>query len=458
MSEILLSPEQRISEVERLVVKTPEIAGIQNYEYLRSNVNSQKQAFIEDGNIVLQPSYPVLGAEHIIDLAGVTEQALKTLMPTRNEKADALFSAVEYRFTEMFLLRVAGEMNDGSLTDKERQEAEDWFKLTSEALYGKPDKEVFAGLARYNLTVCLEKPLTDEQPKALELQAELKDLFGQVPETSYIPFRPEQTTVDRINELITERLGFMVDHVDEEKLYEVQDMVEAINVALGKIGGVDIGWISRVVKDSAALSVLAHKRLVEVGENRDPAEGSELRGKILHEVGVHALRSINAKNAGWLSAAYGQEGYLDFEEAFATALEDAYQGKFEDHGIDYYLIAGLTYGQDNHAPRAMREVYEIMWRKGALQATTEGADLTDAAISKAQSEAFTACVRMFRGTSTTSPGVIYLKDLAYFNGQERAWSVLANVHSQQDLDPLFAGKLDLTIPYHQHIAKQILSV
>jgi len=233
-------------------------------------------------------------------------------------------------------------------------------------------------------------------------------------------------------------------------------MVDIMDTALDTIGAKAVGWRADIVKNSSALAASAHQKLVEVGENREPLEGSELQGRVLHEVGIHALRSVNAEHAGWLSATYGQDDYLSFEEALATALEDAFHGEFIDHGVQYYLIAGLAYGFDNHAPRDFREVYDIMYRFNALKkVATEGVVLNDEVLADAKSKAFTNVLRMFRGTTTHDRGVIYLKDLAYFQGQELAWSVLDNVHTQEDFDLLLAGKLDLTRSDHLAIAQDI---
>lgn len=452
-----LSPEQRVNEVEQIIIEMPEIAGIQAYERFRSDVNSQKDGFIAGTQTELELFYPDLQPEKLVELATATEATLRILMPTHDEKAAALYDAVEYRYAEMFMLRVAAEMQNPDLTEEQRQEAQTWFVQSNEALYSKPEPSVFAALAKTHLQPLLNKELSTSQTNAQQIRAELASNLGTILETDYQQFNPDQTAVDNIKLLLHERLGFMVDHVIEDKTYETADMAEALEVALNKIGGQELGWKVAVVSKSTALAVSAHQKLIEVGENRKPCDGDELKGKIFHEVGVHALRSINAEKVGWLSAAYGQEGYLDFEEAFATALEDAHKGKFADHGVDYYLIAGLAYGFDEHSPRDFRQVYEVMWRTNALKSVSTEEDITPEQIATAQSKAFTSCVRMFRGTTTTVPGVVYLKDLAYFNGQEKAWSVLAHVRTQADLDQLFAGKLDLTVSSHQHIASQILA-
>jgi len=60
-----------------------------------------------------------------------------------------------------------------------------------------------------------------------------------------------------------------------------------------------------------------------------------------------------------LSAQCGLAGYLNFEEALGTTLEDALQSVFNNFGVNYQIIAGLAYGLDNHGPRDLREVFEV---------------------------------------------------------------------------------------------------
>ena len=162
---------------------------------------------------------------------------------------------------------------------------------------------------------------------------------------------------------------------------------------------------------------------------------------------------MNAERAAWLSAAYGQEGYLNFEESLGTALEDAYLSKYSSRGETYYLVAGLAYGLDHHEPRNFEETYEIMWRHNLL--AKEINDPSEIDITRAKTVAFNSCLRLFRGTTGKQKGVLLLKDLAYFNGQESVWKTLEDIKSKEDFDLLFSGKLDNSKSDQQLIAKLI---
>ena len=456
MSERYLTPEQKISNVESIVYNYPEVAGLQAYEYLRSGANEQKTDFIAGKIQDLELEYPYLSLENIIKLKKPMLQGLVVLMPgEKSLKSESLYSAVEYRYSELFMMDMARIMTSKEFSKTERNEAQQWFNQVNEGLYGKPKPEVFNSLAAKNIVEKMSiNP--DDTSEAKNLKEELSRLVGNIEKSDFIPFIPDTELVARIGSLVHERFDSLVSHINPDEEYDVQKMASAINIALEKLGGSELGWRVDIAKKSSALAVSAHKKVIEVGESRPNIQGIDLKGKIIHELGVHAGRSISANKAGWLSAAYGQEGYLDFEESLATALEDAYKGEFGNHGVDYQLVAGFAYGYDNHEPRDFRDTYEVMWRINALGKIKDG-EVSEKGLSSAKSKAFTSCLRLFRGTTGLQKGVIYLKDLAYFNGQESVWNVLKEVHTQSDFDKLFAGKLDNSKPSQDLIANYILS-
>ena len=297
---------------------------------------------------------------------------------------------------------------------------------------------------------------TVDSEEIKQLKTELGSLIGTIDESDFTPFSPPEELVARIGELVHQRFDGLVAQVEPNREYNVRDMAEAFEIALEKLGGAELGWRVTIVPNSSALAVSAHQKQIEVGENRPTIKGSILAGRILHELGVHTGRSINAEKAGWLSAQYGQDGYLDFEESFATALEDAYHGRFVGHGENYQIIAGLAYGLDNHSSRDFRQVYEVMWRTNALSKIKDG-QISQDSLAKVKSSTFTSCMRLFRGTTSQQKGVVYLKDLAYFNGQESVWTILQAIQTQQDFDVLFTGKLDNSRKDHQAIAQHIMT-
>lgn len=448
--ELLKNPAERIASAESIIQNQPEIVGLQAYEYLRNDAVDQKADFINGNDLNL--SYPAMSPKHYKNLADTATDVLIQLgLGEKTDKTNALYDSIEYRLAEMSLLSVASAIQTHEGSDDDRAALLDTFRWMNEALYGVPQKEVFTALLDRELATVPES----EDPTAQTMKAELQQLLGDHEPSEYELYKPSTETLNRLNGLIRERFEPLLTHIDPEKTYEKDEVVDVLNEMIHRLDAEQLGWRAEIVPNSSALAVSAHQKLVEVGENRKALDGTELAGKAIHEVGVHALRSINAERAGWLSAAYGQDGYLAFEEAMATALEDAYKGKFADHGVNYYLIAGLAYGLDGHEPRNMHEVHDVMYRLDALQAAGSS-EITEDQITKSQNKLFTSCMRLFRGTTTKDAGVVYLKDLAYFNGQELAWSVLDKIYDQDDVDVLLAGKLDLTRDDHIDIATSIL--
>ena len=454
--ERLQSPEQKAHTIESIVAETPEVAGVQAYEYFRNDNVKQRDRFIaaDHGNPHL--AYPLLTRENLARLSMRADEAMISLLPgEQNDKTKALFDALEYRHAEIFMLNMAADMHNPALSSTERTEATEWFVTANEALYGLPDVAVFSAAMQRDVLGLLRA--ASENMEHSFLQHELRDLLGEVAASNEGLHVPSELTVQRLRGLVLDRFTPLVDYIDIAKTYTAVEMRDAFQESLARLEGDALGWRAALVPSSSALAVSAHQKIIEIGENKKDLDGLTLQGKVVHEAGVHAGRSITAAKAGWLSAAYGQEGYLDFEESLATIFEDLYTGADSvGASSNYYIACGLALGLDNHAPRDFRGVYEIMWRKKALEKiTATQPELSKETLEKAKRAAYSACVRIFRGTPCDVPGMIYTKDLAYFRGQELAWEALDDVETQEDIDLLLTGKLDLTRPEHARIAHDI---
>lgn len=453
--EVIL-PQEKLANAESLIIANPEIVGFQGYEYLVNNSNNFRDRFVSgDKGALYEIEYPLLNGEQLLILADRAKESLVALMAGEdNAKTKGLYNAIEYRLSEMFLIDLSCQLINTDINNSEQDDLNKWYRETSEALYGKPDKDVFSSLANKYVSPLLNKDY-DSGTSEESIKEQLHDLFGSFDESDYQQYSPKPETLSVLGSLLHDRFDEILSHIDENIEYSAEDMVTAISQVMKNILGDNHEWNVLLKQNSGILSTSPHRKLIEIGENKKALNGLDLKALALHECGVHALRSVNANDAGWLSAAYGQEGYLAFEEALATAMQDAYIGKFKDHGINYYLIAGLAYGMDNHMERDFAEIYEIMWRYNSLSAASD-TELTDEIINISKTKAFNACMRMFRGTKLDN-GALYLKDLAYFVGQEKAWSLLDNTKTQNDLNLLLAGKLDLTIAEHMDIAQQIIN-
>ncbi|HVX24366.1 MAG TPA: hypothetical protein VG992_03445 [Candidatus Saccharimonadales bacterium] len=453
-----LHEQATLSTVEQLVEAQPEIVGLQSYEYFRSeDIAPQKAAFLAGAIPHMQPNYPELSDTNLDRVGYPMKQALETTMSGHESlKVSALFDAIEYRASELFLLKAAKEMNDTSKTETERAESRDWFKLASEGLYGKPEQDVFNAIAHAKLLPLIEQAQITGINK--EIADELSALLGPIGESNYEIVQPDTETMARVGALVRERFDPLMAHIDPEKIYANEEVRDALNVVLQQLGGHELGWQVVLTENASVVSVSAHKKQIEVGMKRKEKSGKDLYQVVVHELGVHTLRSINAEKAGYLSAAYGQDGYLDFEEALGMAFETAYSGGEDAHSDEYYLLAGLVYGLDGHEPRDLKAAHEIHWRfKSLLMAKGRPLESVDDSLGKSQRNAMLQEMRLFRGTDTQQSGLIYTKDLAMFNGKQSVWECLRNVHTQADLDLLLAGKLDLSRSDHRTIADHILA-
>lgn len=450
---VLKTPEQKTARIGELVEARPEVAGLQTYEYFANKAAAGFDEFIKGKEEHLRlGEYMRLSRAKLESLAVAMEEAMASLLVgEQNNQSRALFNALEYRLSELFLLMMAADTNNSGLPDEKRAEALDWFRQANETIYGHPDPELFAAVAKRDL---LPVPAGDHM-QAVQLYTELHGQLGEIPQTDREIYKPSEQLKERIEGLARERFGDLVSHIDADKNYTRDEAKAALETALDKIEGArELGWQIADKPGSATLAVSSHQKIVEFGENRAAMDG-ELTKKAVHELGVHVTRAVNAMRAGWLSAAYGQEGYLDFEESLANILSEAYAGEYKNDGAKYYLAIGLALGQDGQPPRSDREVFDVMWRQLAIKEAKPGQDVTPENITQGKKDAALLCMRIFRGTPGNLPGVVYSKDLSYFRGQQRVWQVLEDVQTVEDLDRLLLGKLDNSNPDHQAIAVQI---
>lgn len=449
---LLKTPEQKTVRIGELVADRPEVAGLQTYEYLGNKAKAGFEAFINSGEGHLRlGEYNSLSRKKLEDLAVAMEEAMASLVVGEHDaKSHALFNALEYRVSELFLLMMAADANNPSLSDEARAEALDWYKQANETVYGHPDPELFVALVKRDM---MPVPVGGQ---GAQLHTEMHNLIGKLPEIDREVYKPSAELKTRVEGLVRERFASLVSHIEPSKKYTRQEAKATLNEVLDRIEGArDLGWQIVDKPGSSTLAVSSHQKMIEFGADRDDMDGEELVQKSIHELGIHVTRAVNAMRAGWLSAAYGQEGYLDFEESLANVLSEAYSGKYKNDGSKYYLAIGLALGQDGHPPRDDREVFEIMWRQLAIKEAGPGKEVTESNIAKGKKDAALLCMRIYRGTSGDMPGVVYSKDLSYFRGQQRVWQVLENVHTPADLERLLLGKLDNSVEDHQVIAAEI---
>ena len=354
-------------------------------------------------------------------------------------------------YEQIELLRCAQDYHGASLEEDKQKIAESYKGLNIET-YGEPDEGTYRSLLSEKLNCVCNKNLTG---KADDLR---KELFGMVdfdPDVD-IPerFRPSDETVEWMHSVTESLYGGMLSHIPNEQEefdpYELQKIFTGIieeefnglNDPKGYAGAAE-GWTVSVEKATSVNVKSSEKRIV-IPDNGMMRSRKKVENLVVHEIGVHMLRSITGGETDMLPLRSGLSDYYDTEEGLGVVMEQALSGKFAERGVDHYITAGLAHF-DN---KDFREAFEIKWRLSLLGSVDDGSEVSDGQIVKAKKTAFTQTLRSFRGTNDMP----LFKDLSYYNGSVEVWRYLESVKGDDFLlSLLLAGKVNTSADHRRVI-------
>lgn len=352
-------------------------------------------------------------------------------------------------YEQIELLRYAQDYHGASSEEDKQKIAEAYKGLNIEA-YGEPDEGTYRSLLSEKLNCVCNKNLTG---KADDLR---KELFGMVdfdPDVD-IPerFRPSDETVEWMHSVAESLYGGMLSHIPNEQEefdpYELQkiftDIIEEEfnNDSKGYAGAAE-GWTVSVEKATSVNVKSSEKRIV-IPDNGMMRSRKKVENLVVHEIGVHMLRSITGGETDMLPLRSGLSDYYDTEEGLGVVMEQALSGKFAERGVDHYITAGLAHF-DN---KDFREAFEIKWRLSLLGSVDDGSEVSDGQMVKAKKTAFTQTLRSFRGTNDMP----LFKDLSYYNGSVEVWRYLESVKGDDFLlSLLLAGKVNTSADHRRVI-------
>ena len=230
----------------------------------------------------------------------------------------------------------------------------------------------------------------------------------------------------------------------------VDEAVEAFTLALQEIGADD--WT--VVVDSKTgisdFSVSQEHKVVRVPSEEKllarNMSNKKLQALIAHEIKTHVVRRRNGERSKLQLLGLGLDRYLKAEEGISTYAEQQITGAKEFAGIPRYLSVAIAKGVGGKM-LDFRDTHQIMTDYRFLSSPKE-----DETLMKAQAVAYDDCVRIFRGTTCSTPGAVYPKDMAYF-GNRDIWTL---VSKNSDVVETFAiGKYDLNNNEHVALLTQL---
>ncbi len=334
-------------------------------------------------------------------------------------------------------------------TPESKQEAKERFTLLNHELHDQIDEDVSRAMIKELLddTVSIDHPeISKARNKLIELlPPDLIRFEGEA-----IKLKPSQEAkelVARCVELLygnnlLKHTNRLIAALAEEKKTEEKDLKigpQAIAVIFQTIIDEEFpgsGW-QVVIQSAASIYVDATTKTIKVPETREPATPDKLRGLVVHELGVHMVRSIIGEGSDLIPMRFGLAGSGEAEEGIAKVMESVLADDASRTGYQHYLTATLI-----NRGMEFRDVFEIMKRYKILDAYL---DKPDNKIKKQEKTTFKFMFRSIRGTNEL-PWHITLN---YFNGTHKIWDYIETHKDDPDLITLlFMGKTDPTNPNH----------
>lgn len=331
-------------------------------------------------------------------------------------------------------------------TPEVRQAAAGEHRSANIALYGEPDQEVFWAVLGEKLSAIPVDCLTQ---KDRTMYGELLEMIGPIHKVKGRIFRPGQETLDWFYYVVEQFYAGFLSHIPSgQQMFSIEEACaitnEIISAELGEDMEADIcvdsiGWKAEVVPDGAVASTECDRKIIRFPGKRSKGAytGEELKSIIIHELGVHALRSLSYESCEIRAFSRGLPSYEAFEEGVAKAADQAINHQYGDLGLLHYISIGLA----SLLGKNFREVYEIQFR---LEYLTGG---------EPAGRCFDSVQRAFRGTGELPNH----KDLVYYNGAVQVWKYIeAHLYDAELMDRLFlSGKSSMIDKRHERMVYEV---
>jgi hypothetical protein len=366
---------------------------------------------------------------------------------------EAFYEVIAERMADYYFVLQAYQVAGMSPDNPQRSFYADHLQLLNNELYGLPQETEFYGLLsqrRNQAQVALDKSKKPEEKAFIE---EYLALLPEAPEQTDVEvYQPSAEAMAHYHALVQEVYTPILDRlsIDDNKEYGPAEIQAFMQTAIEAIDAQ--GWAAEIEEGGTSLNTSQADRRVYVGSKRAEIKGDELRGLILHEVGVHVYRRVLGEATGNpLLGGKGLSGYYNTEEGLGKFVEQALKEEYKPAGIQYYVLTGLSLGLDGN-PRDFRQLFEIEWRQRVVEKLAAGESLNPAIVNKASSAAYIAVTRIRRGMPTDVPGATFTKDLAYYNGSMAIWKFLEEkLLSPEEFMTILTGKHDPTRADHREL-------
>ena len=306
------------------------------------------------------------------------------------------------------------------------------------ALYGEPDEDVFWSILGEKLSAIPVGKLSKEDKIMYD---ELLEMLGPLHTAKGRIYRPGKETVDWFSYVLEQfYAGFLTHIPQKQQVFSIEEACAITNeIITSELGEALSGWKAVVIPTGAVASTDCKHKIIRFPgrRSRGAYTREELKSIIIHELGVHALRSLPYASCEMKAFSQGLPGYEAFEEGVAKAADQAINHQYADFGLWHYISIGLaTFLRKN-----FREVFEIQIR---IEHLIGG---------EPAGRCFDSVQRTFRGTGELPNH----KDLIYYNGATQVWKYIEeHLNDEELMEYLFlSGKSSMNDKMHERMIYEV---
>lgn len=245
------------------------------------------------------------------------------------------------------------------------------------------------------------------------------------------------------NSLLNEVISAYNFSIKEDVFIEGLEILRRWSVILRNL---NFNWNIELSKRYSSITVVNKLETVFIPCN---VRMSELKcfAMFAHEVGVHVYKREQGKKNRLQLLSIGAPNSKKSEEGIATVVEQLVKNQYTTYfGHDKYLALCLASGVLDGKERDFRDTYEYIHKVYSSRHTKKYDDCK--ACKMAKDRAWNTCVRIFRGADPSMPGVCFLQDKLYLEGNVQVWNAIKD--ESVLLKRIYAGKYD---PFNEeHVA------
>lgn len=460
MSEISQTPVEEVEKnpsIEDLFSQLTELEPKPIANFVPVNAAEQKRQFLSGEIVNPDHHYEKLNAidfevkrQKIIEIG----EQLFTHQDTQEKYLGVYQQFIQNYLNKTNFMELATKVKSAE-SDEERDTAKSEYMKLNIELFGEPDEGTYRSLIGEKIVKIQDKELSDSGKK---IRDELFELVDLTTTEKTERFKPAQETIDWLHDIVDSEdslYGAMLEHVPEQEVFsdiEIKAVFDAIinnefNLELGSEPEVNAKLWKVVIEDAQSINVKAAEKKIVIPSGRE-LNHEQMRGLVVHEIGVHYLRSVMGEQTDLAPLEWGLSDYYDTEEGLGSVMEQALLGKYREAGADYYISAGLA----QHDGKDFRSIFETKWRIGVL---TSNSDPTEEDITKAKDTAYKSTMRIMRGTDELP----WFKDLSYYNGAAEVWKHLESIRGDDtEFMLVLLGKANAGNKDHRRILLETATV